>query len=306
MALSGEQWTISYAGNDAVIASVGGGVRQFTVDGEHYIDGYEDDELAFGSAGHVLAPWPGRLDRGEYTFGSKTYRLPWNEPSNQCAIHGLVGWLRWQAADVSDSAVTLECALPAQPGYPFPLVLRTRWSVGPYGLRAAHMVSNVGVEPCPFGLGVHPYLRLPQGTPDTWTLRVPAKQQVVTDERMIPTGETTAAAFGEATTIGDTILDTTYGDLERGADRQARVRVTTQDNSHGVDMWVDESFGWLQLYTGDTLEAERRRRSVAVEPMTCPANAFNSGTGLVTLQPGELWSGTWGIQAHKVAGSGRT
>ncbi len=301
MALSGEQWTISYAGNDAVIASVGGGVRQFSVDGVPYVDGYGDDELAFGSAGHTLAPWPGRLDRGEYTFESQTHRLPWNDPDNQCALHGLVGWLRWHAADVTDSSVTVECNLPAQPGYPFPLVLRTRWSVGPYGLRAAHMVSNVGGTPCPFGLGVHPYLTLPQGNPSSWNLRVPGKQQLVTDERMIPTGETTTAAFTEATTIGDNVLDTTYGELDRDEDRNARVSLTTQDNSYGVDVWVDESFGWLQVYTGDTLDGDHRRRSVAVEPMTCPPNAFNSGTGLVTLLPGELWSGTWGIQPHKAA-----
>lgn len=299
MALSGEQWTISYAGKDAVIASVGGGLRDFTVDGKSYVDGYGDDEMAPGSAGHILAPWPGRIGDGEYTFDNETHNLPWNEPGNRCALHGLVGWLRWSAADVSDSSVTIECALPAQPGYPFPLVFRTRWSVGPYGLRAAHTVSNVGTRACPFGMGVHPYLTIPGSALSQWQLRIPAKTKLLNDERLLPTGEVAPATFRETTTIGDTVLDTTFGELERDSDRNARVVVTNADDSAGVTVWMDESFGWLQLYTGDTLSDERKRRSLAIEPMTCAPDSFNNDLGLVSLQPGEVWSGTWGITPHK-------
>lgn len=299
MALSGEEWTISYAGRDAVIAAVGGGLRELSVDGRSYIHGYGDDEVAPGSAGHVLAPWPGRLADGAYAYDGQTHRVPWNEPENRCALHGLVGWLRWQAADVTDSSVTVECALPAQPGYPFPLVLRTRWSIGPYGLRAVHTVSNVGYRPCPFGLGIHPYLRLPVGDLAEWKLQVPAKSQLVTDARKLPTGEVVPATFTSPTPIGSTVLDTTFGDVDRDSDSNARLVLTSADDTQGVTVWFDESFGWLHLYTGDTLDADRRRRSLAVEPMTCPPDALRSGTDLVSLQPGEMWSGTWGISPHK-------
>jgi aldose 1-epimerase len=35
---------------------------------------------------------------------------------------------------------------------------------------------------------------------------------------------------------------------------------------------------------------------VAVEPMTCPPDALNSGTDLITLAPGESWTGSWGLR----------
>ncbi|MFD0557402.1 aldose 1-epimerase [Stackebrandtia endophytica] len=298
MALSGEQWTISYSGWEAVIASVGGGVRLFSLNGKSYIDGYDDDDLAPGSAGHILAPWPGRVGDGEYEFGGHTHQLPWNEPTTRTAMHGLVGWLRWQAVDVTDSAVSLECSLPAQPGYPFPLQLRTRWSVGPGGLRAAHYVSNVGATACPFGLGVHPYLRLPGSSLAQWNLKVPAKTELTTDERQLPNGST-HARFQESTPIGDTVLDTSFGDLQRDSDRNARLVLTGPDDGEELTLWADESFGWFHVYTSDTLDGDRRRRSLAVEPMSCPPDAMRSGTDLVTLAPGELWSGIWGISPRK-------
>lgn len=294
MALSGEQWTIGYSGREAVIASVGGGLRSFSVDGKPYIDAYEEDELAPGWSGHVLAPWPGRLADGEYEFAGTKHTLPWNEPSHRVALHGLVGWLRWKAVDVSDSSVTVECDLAPQPGYPFQLVLRTRWSVGPYGLRAVHTASNVGTSACPLGLGVHPYVMVPGASLEKWRLRVPAKRQLVTDERKLPAGET-QASFTEATPIADTVLDTTFGDLERDGDGIARVELSNEDDTEAVTVWVDASFGWLHLYTGDQLDGDRRRRSLAVEPMSCPPDALRSGTGLVTLSPFDAWSGTWGI-----------
>ena len=63
-----------------------------------------------------------------------------------------------------------------------------------------------------------------------------------------------------------------------------------------VEVWADGAFRWWQVFTGDTLAPPRRRRSVAVEPMTCPPDAFRSGRDLVTIEPGETWRGTWGIR----------
>jgi aldose 1-epimerase len=50
------------------------------------------------------------------------------------------------------------------------------------------------------------------------------------------------------------------------------------------------------VFTADGIpDTARRRRSVAIEPMTCAPNAFRSGDGLIVLQPGDSWSGSWGI-----------
>ncbi len=48
------------------------------------------------------------------------------------------------------------------------------------------------------------------------------------------------------------------------------------------------------LFTGDPLP-DVDRRSIAVEPMTCPPNAFRSGEALIRLEPGRSFTSTWGI-----------
>jgi aldose 1-epimerase len=65
----------------------------------------------------------------------------------------------------------------------------------------------------------------------------------------------------------------------------------------GAALWVDAGFPYLMVYTGDTLgEVQRRRRGVAVEPMTCPPNALRTGTDVIVLQPGNEWTARWGIE----------
>ena len=56
-----------------------------------------------------------------------------------------------------------------------------------------------------------------------------------------------------------------------------------------------EAFPWLQVFTGKAEAQHAPPHGVAVEPMTCPPDAFNSGESLIRLEPGQSWTGTWGI-----------
>jgi aldose 1-epimerase len=58
---------------------------------------------------------------------------------------------------------------------------------------------------------------------------------------------------------------------------------------------MDSNHQFLQVFTGDALPASAARRSLAIEPYTCAANAFNNGLGLRVLQPGESFTTLWGI-----------
>ncbi len=60
-------------------------------------------------------------------------------------------------------------------------------------------------------------------------------------------------------------------------------------------MWADSSFQAWQVCTGDFVAAIQRR-AVAVEPMTCIADAFRTGENLIRLAPGECRAFTWGLQ----------
>jgi len=56
------------------------------------------------------------------------------------------------------------------------------------------------------------------------------------------------------------------------------------------------------VFTGDSLP-DVARRSIAVEPMTCPPNAFRTNESLTRLEPGESTASTWGIEP-RLAGVG--
>ncbi|MGC4893764.1 aldose 1-epimerase family protein [Micromonospora sp. DT31] len=297
---SGTQWTISGDGHQAVVVEVGGGLRAYRHDGADYLDGYADDEVCPGSAGQVLAPWPNRIRDGAYSFGDRSFQLDLTEPDRHNALHGLVNWVRWHLVEQSPQSVTVGYDLPPTPGYPWALRLRTRWSVGPDGLRAEHEVTNVCAEPAPFGFSVHPYLQLPKVGVDEMTLRVPARRRVLVDGRLLPVAVSEVAGseydFTTAGPIGDLVMDTAFGDVVRDPDGGSAVALGAPDGSAGLRIWADREFGWWQVFTGDTFDGERRRRSVAVEPMTCPPDAFRSGRDLITLEPAQTWRGAWGVR----------
>jgi aldose 1-epimerase len=301
---SGTQWTISHGAHRAVVVEVGGGLRSYEAGGLEAVDGFAEDEIPVGCAGQVLAPWPNRIRDGQYTFGGEPRRLPLTEPDRHNAIHGLVNWVRWRLVEASGSAVTVEHDLVPQPGYPWPLRLRTVWSVDEHGLRAEHQVTNTGTRPCPFGLGVHPYVYVPGIPINDLTLQVPARSRLLTDARLLPIGAARVSGtefdFTEGRKIAATVLDTAFGDI---ADPNGGSEVTvTAPDGRGVAVWADAAFTWWQVYSSDTLPPTRLRRSVAVEPMTCPPDAFRSGRDVHVIEPGERWEGTWGVRPISVQG----
>lgn len=296
-AASGAQWTIGSGAHRATLVEVGGGLREYTVAGVPMIDPYPAESICPKSAGQVLAPWPNRIRDGQYSFGGAEHQLPINEVPRHNAMHGLARWLSWHRVEQTPESLELTCMLPPQPGYPYALCLTTRWTVSDAGLRADHTAANVGTKPAPFGLGAHPYLRVDGADHSDLRLRLPASERLVTDDRMLPTGREelpgTDFDFTEPRAVGDLNLDTPFTGLSRDADGLARARLT-DGAGDGVELWQDSAFGWVQVYSGAG-PSGRRRGSLAIEPMTCPPDAFRSGESLTVLAPGERWSGSWGI-----------
>lgn len=297
---SGTQWTISADGHEAVIVEVGGGLRAYRHGGVDYVDGYDADEICPGSAGQVLSPWPNRIRDGAYRFGDRELQLDLTEPARDNAMHGLVNWVPWGLVEQSDDAVTIGYDLPPTPGYPWPLRLRSRWSVSADGLRIDHEATNLGDEPAPYGFSTHPYLRLPGVPVDELSLHVPGRNRILLDNRLLPIGATAVAGgefdWTEPRPIGDAVLDLAFGDLVRDDDGGSAVTLAAPDGGARVQVWADDTFHWWQVFTGDTLTGERHRRSVAIEPMTCPADAFRSGRDVLRLAPGVTWRGAWGVR----------
>lgn len=298
-ALSGEQWVIGSGDHVATIVEVGGGLREYAVDGRDVVFGYRADELCPGAAGAQLVPWPNRTGDGRYAYDGAEYQLALTEPAKHNAIHGLARWQPWRKVAGTADSVTVACELPAQPGWPWPLSLTTRWSVSRHGLRVEHTATNLADRPAPFGLGCHPYLTLPGELAD-WSLHIPAGAALRSDERSLPVAEVPVAEsgmdFSAPRRIGDAVIDMAYTDLRRNTAGTVEA-VLSAPAGPAVVVWADEAFGWLQAFTGDTLSPARRRRAVAVEPMTCPPDALRTGRDLITLVPGETWRAAWGIRS---------
>lgn len=297
---SGEQVELRHGDQRAIVVEVGGGLRAYSAAGRELLDGYGEDEMCTVARGQSLIPWPNRLRDGSYQFGGQQYQLPLTEPAKHNAIHGLIRWANWTVADRDQGRVRMEHVLHPQDGYPFALALALQYELADTGLSVVTSATNVGDQPCPFGAGAHPYIKLGDGLIDDCTLRAPGASRMPTDEQAIPTGseavEGSQYDFRSPRQIGSTELDTGYGDLVRDEDGLARVELTAPDGGGRVILWQDDRYPYLMLFTGDSIpQASRRRHGLGVEPMTCAPNAYQTGEGLLTLEPGEGFSGSWGI-----------
>jgi aldose 1-epimerase len=295
---TGQQWTVGHGPFEATVVEVGGGLRTLTRDGVDLLAGYGPDEPCRSGRGQQLMPWPNRIRDGRFTFAGAEHQLAITEVPLGNASHGLVRWALWELVELEDDAVTVGYRLHPQPGWDWHLDLRTTYLLDDSGLVVTVAARNVGTEPAPFGYGAHPYLAIGETLLPDVELRVPAATRVEVDDRLLPTGLTAVDGgeldFRTTRPVGGTDLDTAYTDVVRDPDGAWRASVGTASGT--VTLWADESFPWLQVFTA----VARDRKGVpgiAVEPMSCPADAFNSGDGLVVLEPGEEWTGTWGISA---------
>ncbi|HEX3948174.1 MAG TPA: hypothetical protein VHW47_10735, partial [Acidimicrobiales bacterium] len=227
-----------------------------------------------------------------------------DEPELRNAIHGLVRWLPWRLDSHAQNVLSLTCPVRPTPGYPFSLDLAVEYRLGRDGLAVTTTATNPGDQALPFGLGFHPYLTVGGDRIDSALLRLPATERLLLDGRALPTGQTqpvvgTEYDFTGGRAIGTTRMDTAFTGLLRDGDGLAWATLFDPVAGRGVDLWADDCFGHLMCFTGDTLgDVARRRTAVAVEPMTCPPDAFRSGRDLIVLGPGDRWQGSWGLRPH--------
>lgn len=301
--LSGTQVHLSRGAQRATIASIGAALREYTVEGRDVIVPFGEDEVAPAFHGMVLAPWPNRLTDGTYTFGDRQLQLPITEPARNTALHGLACWDEWTVAQASDHAATLELDLPANPGYPFSLGLSVTYALADDGLTITTLAVNTGSTALPYGVGFHPWISPGAGLSgtsslDDCTLELGAETLVTVDDRLLPTGTAPLAGekdYRKARTLAGSDLDDAFVDPIRDADGRSWARLTRGDGST-VAIWMDGAAKAWQVCTGNHVSPESAPRSgIAIEPMSCIADAFRTGDLLVTVEPGETHTLTWGM-----------
>lgn len=302
--ISGTHFGLSAGDYHATIASVGASLRTLEFDGRPLIVPFDADEVRPAFRGATLAPWPNRVVDGRYAFDGEEYQLPLTEPERGHALHGLAAWLDFDAVDRSASSVTFAATIQAQAGFPHRIDVSVSFELDESGLHTTVTGTNTGPTRAPWGTGPHPYLVAGEGRVDDWTLLLPADDVLtVTPDRLIPVGLVDVATaedgewdFRAPRRIADTFIDHAFTGLTRTADGLATVRVTAPKGT-GVEMVWDASCPWVQVHTADQPLPELDRLGLAVEPMTCPPDAYNSGTDLIVLEPGESASASWTIRA---------
>jgi aldose 1-epimerase len=297
---SGEQFQIARGDQRATIVEVGGGIREYSVAGRDVLEPYPLDAMCDGAHGAPLIPWPNRLADGRYRFDGVDLQLALSEPELHNAIHGLLRWRSWSSSDRDGESVTMATRLHPLPGYPFTLDVSIEYRLGEEGLSVRTRACNAGSAPCPYAVGQHPYLSPGAGLIDECRLELAAATRIETGgERKLPTGTAAVAGtdydFNEARRIGDQKIDAPFTDLGRDAQGRAWVGLTGPDGGC-VELWVDESHPVIELYTGDDLARERRRRGLGAEPMSCPPNGLQSGEDVIRLDPGENVTTRWGVR----------
>lgn len=302
---TGQQFTLTFRDGDRVhrarIAEVAAAPQTYTVDDLDLIEPNPLDRVPVKGQGIVMAPWPGRVAGGRWELDGLPRQLAVTEPENGNAIHGLLRYTGYRVLELEDHRVVLTATIHPQLGWPFIIDTMVEYALGSDGLSVTHTAVNASSVPAPWAVGAHPYLRVGDRPSSELTLTVPAARIYDVDERQIPTGTTPVdqvdgADLRAGRRVAELDLDAGFTELARDEHGRARSTLLADDGT-GIELWQDEQFGCTVLFTPrDFTKIDGVGQAVAVEPMSAPANALNSGEGLVWLEPGESWTGSWGIR----------
>ena len=249
--------------------------------------------------GSNLAPFPNRIKGGRYRYLGNAYQLPVNFGHENNAIHGLLYDRPFTLTDTSEQSAGCSIALTHHyggdiKGYPFPFEIRLIFSLTENNcLSCTTTFTNHHDVAIPLGHGFHPYFTLASDTIDELLLQFPADKKLeLTDG--IPTGkELPCTSFNDLAAIGTNELDDCFPVT---AEERAITRLYNKKKGLELQVWQQtgtSKYNYLQIYTPP------HRKSIAIEPMSCAPDAFNNGLGLISLEPGESCSFSWGIRFVK-------
>lgn len=290
----------------AVITEVAAGIRALEVDGTALVETFAETSSPPGAAGIVLVPWPNRVAGGRWTLDGEPQQLDLTEPAKGNATHGLLRNTGYRLLEHEPHRVLQAATVFPQHGYPFLLETTVEHEVVPDGLQITHTVRNDSARSAPVAVGTHPYLRVGDVPTADLVLTLDVETRFLTDERQIPVSEEKVAGtdfdLTQGRRLGDLAIDHGFGGV-RVADGRSRQTLDAPDGRR-VELWADENFRYLQVFTPPAFASvDGPRLAVALEPMTAPADALNSGEGIRWLEPGETWNLRWGIRCCQAPAS---
>jgi aldose 1-epimerase len=267
---------------------------------------WADNPVPTRSGVPILFPFPNRIRDGTFGHGGRRYELPKNDSARANAIHGFAPRNPWRVfgygADATGAWVHGEFQIstdaPDAAGlWPGDGLLSVVYRLGPDRLRIEMRVRNTGDGPFPFGVGLHPYFRLPSADVGQYVLHAPARSIWPLADGL-PTGERRPVPdelnWNRPRSIGGTRLDTVYGDLgaigEDAGGLLLRATLGEADGAGRLELWTTADFRESVLFTPP------HRRAVCLEPYTCVTDAANLqargiDAGWRELPAGGQWAG---------------
>jgi aldose 1-epimerase len=299
---TGEQFDLSRETSSggvvsATITQVAAGLRRLTVRGIDIMPPYDAALPRPLGSGMVLVPWPNRIRDARWTLDGATQQLDITEPAKNNASHGLLRNSPYSVAARTESALRLEATIFPQHGYPFVLDTAVTYRLVDAGIEVTHTITNWSDAAAPVAIGAHPFFTIGDVDPGDLTVTVGVSTRFVTDDRSLPTEEVpvqgTEFDLRDGVLLRDLTIDAGFGGAVL-SDGVSEHSVSAPDG-RTVTVWGDGNFAYWQVFTTELYPGQSK--AVAIEPMTAPADAFNSGQGLKWLAPGETWEASWGVRA---------
>lgn len=283
---------------EAEVSEETGRLNKLTFKGRKLVEEFEPTNPSETYTGVILAPWPNRIADGKYSWNGRSYQVEVNEVARNNALHGLLLHQQWRLEASTPDSLSLSSVLHPSESYPFEIAFQSNYVVNETGLHWTLTARNVGNGAAPYGVSIHPYLIAnPDSTVNDWTLELDSREYIkVTPDRLLPIGvfpvDEADFQFQSGRLIGDQFIDHAFL-----VNSKNPVIKLTDSYGSGVKMTYDPSMKWVQIHTADRDGGLGSRTALAVEPMSCPPDAFNSGIDLITLNPGDDVSHSWSIAA---------
>ncbi|MBH0053410.1 aldose 1-epimerase family protein [Salinibacterium sp. SWN139] len=282
----------------ATITELAASLREFSIGGVDLVESYAETAMPPFADGIVLVPWPNRIEDGTWMLEGEPQHLDITERDRNNAIHGLLRNTGYSLIERTESSVTLEATVFPQHGYPFHLHTTVRYELVEGGLRVSHTATNLSDAAAPYALGTHPFFKIGDTPIAELTLTMTAATRFESNERNIPTNEVAVSGTGfdlsGGRLVGELDLDTAFGGIEVVDGVAARL---TAPDGREIRVTVDDKFDFVQLFTPRNFPTLTGvGQVVAIEPMTAAPNAFNTGRGLLWLEPGSEFAASWGVE----------
>ncbi|MBH0082678.1 aldose 1-epimerase family protein [Salinibacterium sp. SWN167] len=282
----------------ATITELAASLREFSIGGVDLVESYAETAMPPFADGIVLVPWPNRIEDGTWMLEGEPQHLDITERDRNNAIHGLLRNTGYSLIERTESSVTLEATVFPQHGYPFHLHTTVRYELVEGGLRVSHTATNLSDAAAPYALGTHPFFKIGDTPIAELTLTMTAATRFESNERNIPTNEVAVSGTGfdlsGGRLVGELDLDTAFGGIEVVDGVAARL---TAPDGREIRVTVDDKFDFVQLFTPRNFPTLTGvGQVVAIEPMTAAPNAFNTGRGLLWLEPGAEFAASWGVE----------